>query len=340
MFLLHPRDHSTLLTFTQPETSGLTSLRSSVLHWREENGRTYHALSDGKYAFPNDDRESDRLEVQHNVWVLTLRGKLALSPKDQGAKRVLDVGTGTGIWAIEYADLHPEAEVIGVDLSPIQPNLIPPNCSFEVDDIEKEWTWGTPFDFIFARVLNGSLANYQQFIKTSYENLEPGGWIEIQEACSPYRSDDGTLLEESDLGQVGVHFNNALALAGRRMVDGGELESWLKDAGFVNLTRHQFKWPVNSWPRDPHYKELGSWTFHNINTGLEGLTLALFTRILQWTQEETLLFCSRVREQLRDRRIHAYTPIEVLYAQKPGGNQPEPTHPSPALAAPSPGSTS
>lgn len=28
------------------------------------------------------------------------------------AKRILDVGTGTGIWAIDFADQHPDATVI------------------------------------------------------------------------------------------------------------------------------------------------------------------------------------------------------------------------------------
>lgn len=30
--------------------------------------------------------------------------------------RVLDLGTGTGIWAIEFATDYPDAEVIGLDL--------------------------------------------------------------------------------------------------------------------------------------------------------------------------------------------------------------------------------
>jgi len=39
----------------------------------------------------------------------------------------MDVGTGTGIWAIDMADRFPNAQVKGIDLSPIQPNWVPPN---------------------------------------------------------------------------------------------------------------------------------------------------------------------------------------------------------------------
>jgi methylase of polypeptide subunit release factors len=44
---------------------------------------------------------------------LTLGGKLfkAPIPKEKQLHRVLDVGTGTGIWAIDFADEHPESEV-------------------------------------------------------------------------------------------------------------------------------------------------------------------------------------------------------------------------------------
>lgn len=43
------------------------------------------------------------LDIFHNLWLLSMHGELGLSPKAMnGAKRVLDVGTGTGIWAIEY----------------------------------------------------------------------------------------------------------------------------------------------------------------------------------------------------------------------------------------------
>jgi methylase of polypeptide subunit release factors len=54
--------------------------------------------------------------LQHNLFLLTFDNKLGLSPPNLPefkTGRVLDVGTGTGIWAIDYADEHPESEVRG-----------------------------------------------------------------------------------------------------------------------------------------------------------------------------------------------------------------------------------
>jgi ubiquinone/menaquinone biosynthesis C-methylase UbiE len=68
-------------------------------------------MSAGKYFLPNDADEINRLDLQHQIFRLTFNDQLCLCPKNKGAKRVLDLGTGTGIWAIEYADEHPEAEV-------------------------------------------------------------------------------------------------------------------------------------------------------------------------------------------------------------------------------------
>jgi methylase of polypeptide subunit release factors len=54
-------------------------------------------------------------DLQHHLFLLTLDGKLGLAPpNDPDAKvgRVLDIGTGTGIWAMDYGDEHPEAEEV------------------------------------------------------------------------------------------------------------------------------------------------------------------------------------------------------------------------------------
>lgn len=83
----------------------------------------------------------------------------------------------------------------------------------------------------------------------------------------------------------------------------------LKAAGFVNVERRLFKWPINTWPKDPKHKEVGLWTLANIEGNLEAISMALLTRGLGMTKEEVTVFLVGVRKDLRDRRIHAYWPV-------------------------------
>jgi len=108
--------------------------------------------------------------MAHHLWCVRLNGELHLAPIGTNPQKVLDLGTGTGIWAIDFADMYPSAEVIGVDLSPIQPRWVPPNLKFEVDDVEKEWLWAPDsFDFIHSRAMIGSIRNWQRYLEQAYK---------------------------------------------------------------------------------------------------------------------------------------------------------------------------
>lgn len=157
--------------------SSTASVASSIRAYATENGRTYHAYKEGKYWAPNDDEENDRLDFTHQAWNLTFSGALVTfpNPEKKVFYRVLDIGTGTGIWAMDFADEHPESQVIGVDLSPIQPQVVPPNLQFQVDDVEEPWIYSQKFDLIHARSMIGSLADWPKLLAQAYENLAPGG---------------------------------------------------------------------------------------------------------------------------------------------------------------------
>jgi len=43
-------------------------------------------------------------------------GKLHEAPIGSGNQRILDIGKGTGIWAVDMADVYPNAKVVGTDL--------------------------------------------------------------------------------------------------------------------------------------------------------------------------------------------------------------------------------
>jgi len=288
--------------------SATTSLSSSILKYREENGRTYHAYKDGKYYWPNDERENDRLDLQHHMWLLTLDAKLSLAPLPENVGRVLDVGTGTGIWAIDFADEHPDSQVLGVDLSPIQPAFIPPNLTFEIDDLEADWTFNTKFSYIHCRIMSGSFSDWPRFMEQAMEHLEPGGYLELQE-FAPIRCDDGTFPETCDFYKWGQYITQASVAIGRPLNILYELKGLVEAAGFEDVVQEKFMWPENTWPKDKKLKEIGQWTLANIDGGLEDLSMALFTRVLGWTKQEVEAFLPGVRKNIKDRSMHTYMPM-------------------------------
>lgn len=44
------------------------------------------------------------MDLGHHIYRLVLGGKLCLAPIGDNLKRVLDLGTGTGIWAMDFAE--------------------------------------------------------------------------------------------------------------------------------------------------------------------------------------------------------------------------------------------
>ncbi|KAK5047687.1 hypothetical protein LTR84_006352 [Exophiala bonariae] len=116
------------------------SFSSSIQNHKYENGRRYHAFREGTYPLPNDEPEpeQERQDLLHHIFRLILRGKLLRAPLEHAPPRVLDVGTGTGIWVLDFGDEFAESSVIGTDLSPIQLTWIPPNCNFVIDDAESD----------------------------------------------------------------------------------------------------------------------------------------------------------------------------------------------------------
>jgi hypothetical protein len=77
-----------------------TSISSSVRDYAFENGRRYHSFRAGNYQFPNDESEQEREDMKHAMIINLCGGKLHYAPL-QSPQQVLDIGTGTGIWAID-----------------------------------------------------------------------------------------------------------------------------------------------------------------------------------------------------------------------------------------------
>ncbi|TGO73238.1 hypothetical protein BELL_0379g00180 [Botrytis elliptica] len=234
---------------------------------------------------PNDDDEQDRMDLLHHVFNLVLDGKLYLAPIEN-PQRVLDVGTGTGIWAIDFADQYPSSHVVGCDLSPIQPGWIPPNLEFEIDDVEDTWRYSQKFDFIHIRSLGGSVASWPHLLDQARDNLNDGGFIELVDFEYHGYSDDGTgeLAPSFQKWQAGL--DEASRLFGRDLNVAMKFKDWLEEAGFEAVVERHWRVPMAPWARDRRNKEIGLYMQQNMLDATVAYGMAHFTRILGWSPEE------------------------------------------------------
>lgn len=134
------------------------------LHYETSHGRTYHAFQSGKYIYRT-------MRVSRRGWTftITLLGRLSRTSSSfapiERPSGILDISTGTGIWAIDAADAYPEAEVVGIDLSPIQPRWVPSNLQFEILDADAPWGFRDHhFSLFHVRIMNGfGVASWPHF---------------------------------------------------------------------------------------------------------------------------------------------------------------------------------
>jgi SAM-dependent methyltransferase len=260
----------------------------------------------------------DRLDLQHHAFRLTLDGKLYRAPISSQVLDVLDVGCGTGIWSIEFADEHPSARVIGTDLSPIQPQQVPPNCEFLIDDCEQEWIFHNRFDYIHTRAMVAAVKNWSRFIEQAYANLKPGGYLECQELVFPIRCmDPGVTTENSPLLRWSSLFIEAAVKIGLDATGPRHFAPKLRDAGFVDVNLKTYKWPVGKWAKGAKFKLLGRFVYEDLLDWLPSSSLRLFTTVLQWSREEVEVFLSECRAEAKRKDRHYYGEAYV-YGQKEG----------------------
>ncbi|KAA8629113.1 hypothetical protein SMACR_09155 [Sordaria macrospora] len=311
---------STLGSDTESSTA---SISSSILHYRSVLGRTYHSdsVTDTEYWGPNDAKANELLDIMHATLVMLFDGKLYTSPlNEKEIKNAIDIGTGTGVWAIDFADDHPNCNVVGTDISPIQPTWLPPNACFEINDATKQWTYQENyFDFIHLRWLTGVIQDWNALYKEAYRCAKPGAWIEHLDVDAQFYCFDGTMPEKSAMAQWGPIWKEVGRKTGLEfnVVSSNTMEKGLKNAGFTNITSEDYYVPASSWSDDEKMKQLGIYNSVAMTHDVEGFLVYFMSNYLGWTSKDITNYAATIRREFREAKIHSNGRWRIVRAQKP-----------------------
>ncbi|KAG0311560.1 hypothetical protein BGZ99_010080 [Dissophora globulifera] len=298
---------------------------------RLADGRTRHTVESAPYMLPNDLTESDRLDGQHYLCRFVFKGNFNVKLDHDKPLKILDVATGTGVWALEMAHEFPNAEVYGVDISAIFPTEIKPsNCHFQLCNILD----GLPFpdnyfDFIYQRLLVYALtpAQRRQVYIELQRILKPEGFLQLVES-------DGIVYNPGPETEMINQLSLETSL--RHGVDPREVQnmkSGLKHAGYTGVNSFNIALPNGQWGG-----KAGALSLQNMH-GLA--TIWLKGEVGKMDQEACDAILKVVDEECE--RLQSYYKVWLVVGQKPAqkeikkavstsvlsisnGNEPQPAH--------------
>ncbi len=239
------RHHDARSDTQDTQKAGATDSAGYIL----QGGR--RRLAAAPYQLPTDMLETNRLDFQHYMLRYAMRGIYAAPLERPGG--ILDVGCGTGRWALEMATIFPDANVVGVDITPPaieDPTTLagfqtrPDNFAFiqtNILDTPLPFADNT-FDFTHMRLLFLAIpANrWQDVVRELVRVTRPGGWVELVEGGF-----------SQDVGPVSDRFNHWMdALSRKRGIDisqGARVGEFLSEAGLVGVQTRTVALPIGSW---------------------------------------------------------------------------------------------
>lgn len=297
------RAGATTSTGKQTQSRGTRSLLSL-------RGRRY--LATAPYILPKDDEEINRLDFQHYLFRFALKGNYA-APVEAPA-HILDVGTGTGRWAMEMADLFPLANVIGLDVVP-PPADDTVSLGHGLDRRPDNYVYvqgnvldGLPFpdatfDFVHQRLLTAAVPadRWQWEVAELLRVTKPGGWVEILEAI-PTRGGPG-------MNQLYEWFMAVGLSRGINMLTSPQIGTFLANAGAQNIVKHDLPMALGSWGgRAGAMMETNYFALH------KG-ALAIMLQLHLTTQEAFDAAVSAARQEIAQGRY--IWPYFLFYGQRP-----------------------
>ncbi|ROW14180.1 hypothetical protein VPNG_04208 [Cytospora leucostoma] len=294
-----------------------------------ENGRMYGGWHRGQCLFPIDEAELDRLDAMHKFFLVALRYHLYsphINLDDIKNLRVLDLGTGTGMWALDMAKRffnNGDSLIHGVDLSTLmQASQIYQNNRFEAMDIEEPWhtkIMENSYHLIHARMLAGSIHvdSWPRIYNEAFRALVPGtGWIQHVEVDWNPCNDIGPVSPRLRFW-IDNLFDAMDQIRRPLRLDPQATQQALANAGFVEIKQEVIHVFVNGSAKNPYEIDVGRWFNLSIHKSFMNLSLAPLFRIKKWQPEQIEQLQTEVLDEIGERTNKSYCKLYVWTARRP-----------------------
>lgn len=74
---------------------------------------------------------------------------------------------------------------------------------------------------------------------------------------------------------------------------------------------------MGTWPKDKRVKEVGKFQLYQMLEAVEPYSLAVFTRVLKWSNQDTRELIEKVKVEICNPELHMYSLFSCIYGRKP-----------------------
>ncbi|KAH7037210.1 S-adenosyl-L-methionine-dependent methyltransferase [Microdochium trichocladiopsis] len=235
---------------------------SAMVHYAEDEsgqyleayGHKFHAS--GNIYVPFDEEEQRHMHARHKLLRTCLGGALTSTRLPPDTKTIVDIGTGTGVWAIEMAARYPGSTIMGIDISKIQSSVVPGNVRYLIADIEQPWEMADDYaDFVHMRDITGGIRNWPGLVSQAFRKLKPGGVLEMTEMRTTIHDFDGKFDDADICPSFTKLFRTLYERVNMDFDPAPKFPEWLHAAGFENVKQRMEILPIGDWAKDDQLRQ-------------------------------------------------------------------------------------
>jgi hypothetical protein len=146
----------------------------------------------------------------------------------------------------------------GVDITPIQPEYVPNNLYYQINDIELPFNFRQRFHLVHARGIELAIHDWPLFLTRCFNDLlEPNGYIELEGTVPEPISDDFSIPVHPKVRAFCQSLVEASQQRGTPWDTPKRFAQMLEEAGFVDIQTDCYKIPLSDWSKNKKMKNIG-----------------------------------------------------------------------------------